>query len=156
MYAPEIGLILNGGYHLMTEFVELYPNFCTADNNHALSYNQTDFGWDAQVLTVCTKELNISDKSEIIFSFQSGSTEDGDIYLVAKPERIDVPVTIYVKDKIEAGQAVKLTFKWLYSDSYISTLTECEGVSSGKYYLAWVGRSNNSHPLIRSIKVLEG
>lgn len=156
VYAPEIGLILNGGYHLMTEFCELYPNFCTADNNHALSYNQTDFGWDAQVLTVSTKELSLSESSEIIFSYQSGGAEDGSVYLVAKPERIDVPVTIYVKDKIESGQAVSLNFKWLYADNYVSTLTECEGVSSGTYYLAWVGRSNNTHPLIRSIKILGG
>lgn len=155
VYAPEIGIILNGGYHLMTEFVELYPKFCCAENNHAISYSQDDFSWDAQVLTVCTRELSLTAKSEIIFSFQSGSTEDGNVYLVAKPERIDVPVTIYVKDQIEVGRAISLNFKWLYSDSYISTLTECEGISSGIYYLAWVGRSNNSHPLIRSIKVLE-
>lgn len=77
------------------------------------------------------------------------------MYLVPKPEKIDVPVTIYVNNQITASNAISLNFKWLQSESYITTVTECSGVSEGKYYLAWIGRSNNSHPYIRNIKVLE-
>ena len=154
-YAPEIGLILNGGYHLMNDFMSLYPNFCTSANAYALSYSQTDFGWDSEILTICTKELSLSAKSEIIISFKSGAAENGKLYLVEKPQYIDVPVTIYVKDKIDRGQAVDLNFKWLQSEIYVSVMTECENLTSGKYYLAWAGRSNNTHPLIRNVKVLE-
>jgi len=154
-YAPEIGLILNSGYHLMNDFMSLYPNFCTSANAYALSYSQTDFGWDSEILTVCTKELNLSEKSKIIISFKSGAAEDGKLYLVEKPQYIDVPVTIYVKDKIDRGQAVDLNFKWLQSENYVSVMTECENLTSGKYYLAWAGRSNNTHPLIRNVKALE-
>ena len=154
-YAPEIGLILNGGYHLMNDFMSLYPNFCTSANDYALSYSQTDFGWDSEILTVCTKELNLSAKSEIIISFKSGAAENGKLYLVEKPQYIDVPVTIYVKDKIDRGQAVDLNFKWLQSENYVSVMTGCENLTSGKYYLAWAGRSNNTHPLIKNVKVLE-
>ena len=155
LYAPEIGLILNGGYHLMNDFMSLYPNFCTSANDYALSYSQTDFGWDSEILTVCTKELNLSAKSKIIISFKSGAAENGKLYLVEKPQYIDVPVTIYVKDKIDRGQAVDLNFKWLQSEIYVSVMTECENLTSGKYYLAWAGRSNNTHPLIKNVKVLE-
>jgi hypothetical protein len=154
-YAPEIGLILNGGYHLMNDFMSLYPNFCTSANDYALSYSQADFGWDSEILTVCTKELNLSEKSKIIISFKSGAAEDGKLYLVEKPQYIDVPVTIYVKDKIDRGQAVDLNFKWLQSENYVSVMTGCENLTSGKYYLAWAGRSNNTHPLIKNVKVLE-
>ncbi|MBR4318434.1 MAG: hypothetical protein IKP69_00090 [Oscillospiraceae bacterium] len=154
-YAPEIGLILNGGYHLMNDFINLYPNFCTSANAYALSYSQTDFGWDSEILTVCTKELNLSAKSEIIISFKSGAAEDGKLYLVEKPQYIDVPITIYVKDRIDRNQAVDLNFKWLQSENYVSVMTECEKLASGKYYLAWAGRSNNTHPLIKNVKVLE-
>ena len=155
LYAPEIGLILNGGYHLMNDFMSLYPNFCTSANDYALSYSQTDFGWDSEILTVCTKELNLSEKSKIIISFKSGAAEDGKLYLVEKPQYIDVPVTIYVKDKIDRSQAVDLNFKWLQSENYVSVMTECENLTSRKYYLAWAGRSNNTHPLIKNVKVLE-
>ena len=154
-YAPEIGLILNGGYHLMNDFMGLYPNFCTSANDYALSYSQTDFGWNSEILTVCTKELNLSAKSEIIISFKSGAAENGKLYLVEKPQYIDVPVTIYVKDKIDRGQAVDLNFRWLQSENYVSVMTECENLTSGKYYLAWAGRSNNTHPPIKNVKVLE-
>ena len=154
-YAPEIGLILNGGYHLMNDFINLYPNFCTSANAYALSYSQTDFGWDSEILTVCTKELNLSAKSEIIISFKSGAAEDGKLYLVEKPQYIDVPITIYVKDRIDRNQAVDLNFRWLQSENYVSVMTECENLASGKYYLAWAGRSNNTHPLIKNVKVLE-
>lgn len=64
------------------------------------------------------------------------------MYLVPKPEKIDVPVTIYVNNQITASNAISLNFKWLQSESYITTVTECSGVSEGKYYLAWIGRSN--------------
>ena len=155
LYATEIGLILNGGYHLMNDFMSLYPNFCTSANDYALSYSQTDFGWDSEILTVCTKELNLSEKSKIIIGFKSGAAENGKLYLVEKPQYIDVPVTIYVKDKIDRGQAVDLNFRWLQSENYVSVMTECENLTSGKYYLAWAGRSNNTHPLIKNVKVLE-
>ena len=155
VYAPEIGVILNGGYHLMTDFVAEHPQFCHADNGYALSYSQDDFGWDAQILTVCTKAISLTEKSEIIISYLSGATENGSLYLVPKPEKIDVPVTIYVNNQITANNAISLSFKWLQSENFITTLTECSGVSDGEYYLAWVGRSNNTHPYIRNIKVLE-
>ncbi len=155
VYAPEIGVILNGGYHLMTDFVAEHPQFCHADNEYALSYSQDDFGWDAQILTVCTKAISLTEKSEIIISYLSGATENGSLYLVPKPEKIDVPVTIYVNNQITANNAISLSFKWLQSENFITTLTECSGVSDGEYYLAWVGRSNNTHPYIRSIKILE-
>lgn len=155
VYAPEIGVILNGGYHLMADFVTEHPHFCNAENDYALSYSQDDFGWDAQILTVCTKTVSLTEKSEIMISYLSGATEDGSLYLVPKPEKIDVPVTIYVNNQITASNAITLNFKWLQSESFITTVTECSGVSDGEYYLAWVGRSNNSHPYIRSIKILE-
>lgn len=154
VYAPEIGVILNGGYHLMTEFIAEHPHFCSAENDYELSYSQDDFGWDAQILTVCTKSVSLTEKSGIMISYLSGATEDGGLYLVPKPKRIDVPVTIYVNNQITANNAISLNFKWLQSESFITILTECSGVSDGEYYFAWVGRSNNTHPMVKRIQVL--
>ena len=52
--------------------------------------------------------------------------------------------------------SVRWAKQWLQSETFITTITECTGISDGEYYLAWVGRSNNSHPKIRFLKVLEG
>ena len=155
-YAPDISMILDGGYQTMTDFLAAYPQFCSAANDFVLSYSQTCFNWDKSVLTVYAKPLSLTKNAEIVMSYQSGSSEAGSLYLVQKPQKIDIPIGVYVNTEIDANRAVSLDFQWLQSDTFITTITECTGISDGEYYLAWVGRSNNSHPKIRFLKVLEG
>ena len=155
-YAPNLSMILDGGYQTMTDFLAAYPQFCSAANDFVLSYSQTCFNWDKSVLTVCTKSLSLTKNAEIVMSYQSGSSEAGSLYLVQKPQKIDIPIGVYVNTEIDANRAVSLDFQWLQSDTFITTITECTGISDGEYYLAWMGRSNNSHPKIRFLKVLEG
>ena len=155
-YAPDISMILDGGYQTMTDFLAAYPQFCSAENDFVLSYSQECFNWDKSVLTVCAKPLSLTKNAEIVMSYQSGSSEAGSLYLVQKPQKIDIPIGVYVNTEIDANRAVSLDFQWLQSDTFITTITECTGISDGEYYLAWAGRSNNSHPKIRFLKVLEG
>ena len=155
-YAPNISMILDGGYQTMADFLAAYPQFCSAANDFVLSYSQTCFNWDKSVLTVCTKSLSLTKNAEIVMSYQSGSSEAGSLYLVQKPQKMDIPIGVYVNTEIDANRAVSLDFHWLQSDTFITTITECTGIPDGEYYLAWVGRSNNSHPKIRFLKVLEG
>ena len=155
-YASNLSMILDGGYQTMTDFLAAYPQFCSAANDFVLSYSQECFNWDKSVLTVCAKPLSLTKNAEIVMSYQSGSSEAGSLYLVQKPQKIDIPIGVYVNTEIDANRAVSLDFQWLQSDIFITTITECTGISDGEYYLAWVGRSNNSHPKIRFLKVLEG
>ena len=155
-YAPDISMVLDGSYQTMTDFLAAYPQFCSAANDFVLSYSQECFNWDKSVLTVCAKPLSLTKNAEIVMSYQSGSSETGSLYLVPKPQKIDIPIGVYVNTEIDANRAVSLDFQWLQSDTFITTITECTGISDGEYYLAWVGRSNNSHPKIRFLKVLEG
>ena len=155
-YASNLSMILDGRYQTMADFLTAYPQFCSAENDFMLSYSQTCFNWDKSVLTVCAKPLSLTKNAEIVMSYQSGSSEAGSLYLVPKPQKIDIPTGVYVNTEIDANRAVSLDFQWLQSDNFITTITECTGISDGEYYLAWVGRSNNSHPKIRFLKVLEG
>ena len=154
-YASNLSMILDGRYQTMADFLTAYPQFCSAENNFMLSYSQTCFNWDKSVLTVCAKPLSLTKNAEIVMSYQSGSSEAGSLYLVQKPQKIDIPIGVYVNTEIDANRAVSLDFHWLQSDTFITTITECTGISDGEYYLAWAGRSNNSHPKIRFLKVLE-
>ena len=154
-YASNLSMILDGRYQTMADFLTAYPQFCSAENDFVLSYSQTCFNWDKSVLTVCTKSLSLTKNAEIVVSYQSGSSEAGRLYLVQKPQKIDIPIGVYVNTEIDANRAVSLDFQWLQSETFITTITECTGISDGEYYLAWVGRSNNSHPKIRFLKVLE-
>ena len=155
-YASNLSMILDGRYQTMADFLTAYPQFCSAENDFMLSYSQTCFNWDKSVLTVCAKPLSLTKNAEIVVSYQSGSSEAGRLYLVQKPQKIDIPIGVYVNTEINANRAVSLDFQWLQSDTFITTITECTSISDGEYYLAWVGRSNNSHPKIRFLKVLEG
>ena len=155
-YAPTLSMILDGSYQTMTDFLAAYPQFCSVENDFVLSYSQTCFNWDKSVLTVCAKPLSLTKNAEIVMSYQSGSSETGSLYLVPKPQKIDIPIGVYVNTEIDANRAVSLDFQWLQSETFITTITECTGISDGEYYLAWAGRSNNSHPKIRFLKVLEG
>ena len=155
-YASNLSMILDDRYQTMADFLTAYPQFCSAANDFVLSYSQECFNWDKSVLTVCTKSLSLTKNAEIVVSYQSGSSEAGRLYLVQKPQKIDIPIGVYVNTEIDANRAVSLDFQWLQSDTFITTITECTGISDGEYYLAWVGRSNNSHPKIRFLKVLEG
>ena len=154
-YASNLSMILDGSYQTMTDFLAAYPQFCSAANDFVLSYSQECFNWDKSVLTVCAKPLSLTKNAEIVMSYQSGSSEAGSLYLVQKPQKIDIPIGVYVNTEIDANRAVSLDFHWLQSDTFITTITECTGISDGEYYLAWAGRSNNSHPKIRFLKVLE-
>ena len=155
-YAPDISMVLDGSYQTMTDFLAAYPQFCSAANDFVLSYSQECFNWDKSILTVCAKPLSLTKNAEIVMSYQSGSSEAGSLYLVQKPQKIDIPIGVYVNTEIDANRAVSLDFQWLQSETFITTITECTGISDGEYYLAWAGRSNNSHPKIRFLKVLEG
>ena len=155
-YASNLSMILDGRYQTMADFLAAYPQFCSAANDFVLSYSQECFNWDKSVLTVCAKPLSLTKNAEIVMSYQSGSSEAGSLYLVPKPQKIDIPIGVYVNTEIDANRAVSLDFHWLQSDTFITTITECTGISDGEYYLAWAGRSNNSHPKIRFLKVLEG
>ena len=154
--ASNLSMILDGRYQTMADFLTAYPQFCSAANDFVLSYSQECFNWDKSVLTVCTKPLSLMKNAEIVMSYQSGSSEAGSLYLVQKPQKLDIPIGVYVNTEIDVNRAVSLDFQWLQSDTFITTITECTGISDGEYYLAWVGRSNNSHPKIRFLKVLEG
>ena len=154
-YASNLSMILDGRYQTMADFLTAYPQFCSAENDFMLSYSQTCFNWDKSVLTVCAKPLSLTKNAEIVMSYQSGSSEAGSLYLVQKPQKIDIPIGVYVNTEIDLNRAVSLDFQWLQSETFITTITECTGISDGEYYLAWVGRSNNSHPKIRFLKVLE-
>ena len=155
-YASNLSMILDGRYQTMADFLTAYPQFCSAANDFVLSYSQECFNWDKSVLTVCAKPLSLTKNAEIVMSYQSGSSEAGSLYLVQKPQKIDIPIGVYVNTEIDANRAVSLDFQWLQSETFITTITECTGISDGEYYLAWAGRSNNSHPKIRFLKVLEG
>lgn len=59
-------------------------------------------------------------------------------------------------NKIKEHDCIELSFNWLHSEDYITTLTSCSDVPPGEYYIAWVGISDNTHPKIKTVKLIKG
>ena len=98
----------------------------------------------------------ITSSLHLILSYTSGENKDAEFYLVRKTDKTGSELARYIYEEIQSGNAVELSFKWLYSDTYISVMQTMENVPDGEYYLAFKGTSDNSHPMIRSIKFMKG
>lgn len=157
LHDKDILLLLNNGTYSLISFVEQYPEFCSANTEYMLNYSFDVLGWDTSLLTASATAVKITSTSKIIMEYMSGANENGTFYFVAVSGRGEnVPITDHIFNKIKTGDCIEVPFEWLYSANFITMLTSCENVPSGEYYLAWAGRSNNSHPKIKSIKIMEG
>ena len=150
-HRDKVSLLYNSTIYSVADFTALHADFCSEKNSYALNYGTAIFGWDYSCYTCCTLPISVTASTQIAIRFLSGSTEVGILRLVQSDT--GTAADILAKAQTE-GSYTDLPLQWLYSADYITTLTPCEGVAAGTYYLVWVGRSNNSHPLIQSITIL--
>lgn len=155
-YGESIYTYYNDGYRSLAGFSESYPHFCCAENDYALYFNQTDFSWAGTVFVLCLTPVALTSSMHLILSYIVGASQDAEFYLVRKTDKTGSELAQYIYEEIQAGNAVPLSFKWLYSDTYISVMQTMENVPDGEYYLAFKGASDNSHPMVESIKFMKG
>ena len=154
-YGDSIYTYYNDGYRSLAGFAESYPHFCSAENNYALYFNQNDFSWAGTVFVMFLNPVAITSKMKLLLSYMVGASQDAEFYLVKKTEKTGSELAQYIYEEIKAENALKLSFKWLYSDTFISVIQSLENISDGEYYLAFKGTSDNSHPMVKSIKFMK-
>ena len=150
-HRDTVSLFYNGTIYSVADFTAIYADFCSEKNSYALNYGTSIFGWDYSCYTCCTLPISVTASTQIAIRFLSGSTEVGILRLVQSDT--GTAADILAKAQTE-GSYTDLPLQWLQNTEYVTTLTPCEGVTAGTYYLVGVGRSNNSHPLIQSITIL--
>ena len=155
-YGESVYTYYNDGYRSLAGFAESYPHFCCTENDYALYFNQSDFSWAGTVFVLCLTPVALTSSMNLILSYTVGASQDAEFYLVKKTDKTGAELDQYIYEEIQAGNAVTLQFKWLYSDTYISVMQSLENVPDGEYYLAFKGTSDNSHPMIKSIKFMGG
>lgn len=155
-YGENIYTYYNDGYRSLAGFSESYPHFCCAENDYALYFNQTDFSWAGTVSVICLTPVVLTSSIHLILSYTVGASQDAEFFLVRKTDKTGSELARYIYEQIQSGNAVELSFKWLYSDTYISVMQTMENVPDGEYYLAFKGTSDNSHPMVKSIKFMKG
>ena len=157
-YGESIYTFYIDGYRSIAGFADVYPHFCCAENDYALYYNQPDFNWGAVIYTMCVEPVHISSSNKIMMSYKSGATDIGEMWLVSKNNDTLSPADTarYIYEAIQNNQAVSVPFGWLGTvGNYINVLHECNGINDGEYYLAWKAVTDNTSPMIRSVKVVD-
>ena len=154
-YGDSIYTYYNDGYRSLAGFAESYPHFCSAENNYALYFNQNDFSWAGTVFVIFLTPVAITSKMKLLLSYLVGASQDAEFYLIPNTDKTGAELAQYIYEEIKAENALKLSFKWLYSDTFISVMQSLENVSDGEYYLAFKGTSDNSHPMVKSIKFMK-
>ena len=154
-YGDSIYTYYNDGYRSLAGFAESYPHFCSAENDYALYFNQNDFSWAGSVFVMFLTPVAITSKMKLLLSYSVGVSQDAEFYLVKKTEKTGSELAQYIYEEIKAENALKLSFKWLYSDTFISVIQSLENISDGEYYLAFKGTSDNSHPMVKSVKFMK-
>ena len=154
-YGDSVYTYYNDGYRSLAGFAESYPHFCSAENDYALYFNQNDFSWAGSVFVMFLTPVAITSKMKLLLSYMVGASQDAEFYLIPKTDKTGSELAQYIYEEIKAENALKLSFKWLYSDTFISVMQSLENVSDGEYYLAFKGTSDNSHPMVKSIKFMK-
>ena len=156
-YGEQVYTFYNDGYRSLSGFTENYPHFCCEENGYAIYYNQPDFNWGQTIYTMCVEPVHISGSNKILLSYKSGATDIGEMWLVPKSNETLSPADTarYIYEAILNNQAVSVPFGWLGSvGNYINVLHECSGINTGEYYLAWTAVTDNTSPMIRTVKVV--
>lgn len=157
-YGEKVYTFYNDGYRSLAGFTENYPHFCCEENGYAIYYNQPDFNWGQTIYTMCVEPIHISSSNKILLSYKSGATDIGEMWLVPKSNETLSPADTarYIYEALLNNQAVSVPFGWLGSvGNYINVLHECSGINTGEYYLAWKAVTDNTSPMIRSVKVVD-
>ena len=154
-YGDSVYTYYNDGYRSLAGFAESYPHFCSAENDYALYFNQNDFSWAGTVFVMFLTPISITGSMHLLLNYLVGASQDAEFYLIPKTDKMGSELAQYIYEEIKAENALKLSFKWLYSDTFISVMQSLENISDGEYYLAFKGTSDNSHPMVKSIKFMK-
>ena len=155
-YGDSIYTYYNDGYRSLAGFAESYPHFCCSENEYVLYFNQNDFSWAGTVFVMFLTPIAVTSDMHLLLSYLVGASQSTTFYLVKKTDKMGSELAQYIYEEIKAENALQLSFQWLYSDTFISVMQSLENVSDGEYYLAFKGTSDNSHPMVKSIKFMKG
>ena len=155
-YADSVFTIFQNGIEDLSGYIRDNKAFCRASNGYVLNYSQEDFSWDGFVYTASTKPFHVNADTAIALQYQSGTTEQSNLMLIpVNGKSASDTIQNYVFTSIRSHRYFEVPFHWLYCETTITSLGLCEAVPEGDYYLCWLGRSNNTHPLLKSVVVYQ-
>lgn len=156
-YGNGVFINFNSETLSLSDFISKYPAFCNSENDYSLNYTTDFMGWNQDGKTCSTTALNVSATSQIIITYLSGSTQPGIFKLVkneTSAQGTELADEIIVNAETD-GKYINIPFSLVYNAEYVTMVLSCTGVEAGTYYPYWVGTSDNSHPKIKNITVIQ-
>ncbi len=154
-YDNSLVFMVNNGTYPLTRFVEQYPDFCSESTDFSLNYSSAVFNWGVTVLSASCNPVSISVNSKVLLEYLAGANSDSELCFISPDGRSEnTPIADFIFEKINNNDCRKISFEWLYSANFITTLISCTDIPAGKYYLAWASISDNTHPLVKRIQIL--
>lgn len=155
VYDNSLVFMVNNGTYPLTRFVEQYPDFCSENTDFSLNYSSSVFNWGVTIQSAFCNLVKITPNSKVLLKYLAGANSNSELCFVSPDGRSEnTPIADFIFEKIKNNDCRKISFEWLYSVNYITTLISCSGIPAGEYYVAWIGVSDNTHPLIKKIQVL--
>ena len=156
-YDNSLVFMVNNGTYPFMRFVEQYPDFCSENTDFALNYSSVVFNWGVTIQSAFCNLVKITPNSNVLLEYLAGANSDSELYFISPNGKLeDAPIADFVFEKIKNNDCYKIPFEWLYSADFITVLILCSDITAGDYYIAWTGVSDNTHPKIKSIKIMEG
>lgn len=156
-YDNSLVFMVNNGTYPFMRFVEQYPDFCSENTYFALNYSSVVFNWGVTIQSAFCNLVKITPNSKVLLEYLAGANSDSELCFISPDGRSqDTPIADFVFEKIKNNDCHKIPFEWLYSADFITVLIPCSDITAGDYYIAWTGVSDNTHPKIKSIKIMEG
>ncbi|MBO5320493.1 MAG: hypothetical protein J6B01_11905 [Ruminococcus sp.] len=155
-YDNSLVFMVNNGTYPFMRFVEQYPDFCSENTYFALNYSSVVFNWGVTIQSAFCNLVKITPNSKVLLEYLAGANSDSELCFISPDGRSqDTPIADFVFEKIKNNDCHKIPFEWLYSADFITVLIPCSDITAGDYYIAWTGVSDNTHPKIKSIKIME-
>ncbi len=156
-YDNSLVFMVNNGTYPLMRFVEQYPDFCSENTDFTLNYSISVFNWGVTVQSAFCNLVKITPNSKVLLEYHAGANSDSELCFVSPNGRPEgTPIADFVFEKIKNNDCRKIQFEWLYSADFITVLIPCSDIPTGDYYISWTGISDNTHPQIKSIKIMEG
>ncbi len=153
-YGDKVFTIYQNGIQDISGYIRNNRQFCSVENNYALSYNQTDFGWDGQVYTASIEAFTVNSETSVVFCYSSGFLESGSLFLIPTSGKSEKDtVQNYIFTSLNTQNYVEVPFYWLQCSEFITQMIQLDAVPNGEYYLCWLGRSDNTHPVMRGVTI---
>lgn len=159
-YTDTIYTIFNGQMKSLQEYIDADASFCSAEYNHALYYNTSDFGWNGQATSFNTISITIDPSQYILFGYMSNSMKSGEYFklipagLVSGSTNLEKAQSI--KSLLETNDVniVTIDFEYVYATNGVTEAVDLSTVAAGEYYIAWTGTSDNSTPKVNDVTIM--